>query len=177
MGIYYVSTMIREFKPTIFLDIDGCLATSKEYYMSREKFWVKNPIAERLKVPYPYNEKCVKIFNNILNEIGPQIILSSDWKHHWTLDEIDKIFIFNGIIQSPIDVTPNFNISHTDFAKNRAFEIETYIKKHHLTSYVIVDDLDMTQYFEPPHFIKTRETEGFKQCGLKQKILNAFASQ
>ena len=48
---------------TIFLDIDGVLATHKQYMMNRKKFQYKNPIAKELNIAYPFDTKCVKAFN------------------------------------------------------------------------------------------------------------------
>jgi len=60
----------------IFLDIDGVLSTIKEYDKPRKKFWSKYDIANNLKIPYPFNEGCVKIFNEILTEFECKIIIS-----------------------------------------------------------------------------------------------------
>lgn len=168
---------ISDFKPVMFLDIDGCLATRKEYATNQQKYWNKNTIANELKIPYPYNEKCVKIFNSILKETDAQIILSSDWKHHWSLSEMDKIFKLNKITKSPQDVTPDFNVSPNDLARNRAYEIQSYITKRRLWWYVVVDDLDLSPYFGIDKFVRTRELEGFKQCGVKDKIVKIIGKR
>jgi histidinol phosphatase-like enzyme len=54
-------------KKIIFLDIDGVLATNKEFFRNTSKFWENHPAMAELKVPYPWNEGCVKIFNDILD--------------------------------------------------------------------------------------------------------------
>ena len=89
----------------IFLDIDGVLATNKEFGMNRTKFQTKHPEAKELHIPYPFNPECVKIFNEILDETNAIIVLSSDWRLHWDLDGLDRIFKFNGVKKSPIALT------------------------------------------------------------------------
>jgi len=91
----------------IFLDIDGVLATHLQFMMNRTKFRKKYPEANTLRIPYPFDEGCVKIFNEIIEETGADIVLTSDWKLHWDLDEIDKIFKYNQVVKSPFTFTEN----------------------------------------------------------------------
>lgn len=155
---------------TIFLDIDGVLATHKEFMRIRHSFHKKYNNAKELNIPYPFNSGCVKILNEILDETNAQIILSSDWRNHWNLEELDKIFKFNGVIKSPIDVTGNHPVSFGNLEKNRINEIKKYYEKHDVGSYVIIDDLHMDIY-EIDRFVRTIDSEGLKQIGIKRKIL------
>jgi hypothetical protein len=157
---------------TIFLDIDGVLTTHIEMMQSQMKFWLKNPDAKEMRIPYHFSKKCVKILNEILQETECQIVLSSDWRHYWTLEELDKIFKWNKVIQSPVDVTGNYPISFSDITKNRANEIDLYIEEHNLTDFVILDDLPLSGYLKNNNFIICKDTEGLKQTNHKNKILN-----
>lgn len=164
-------------KPTLFLDLDGVIATHKEFMMSRQNFMVKHKEARDLGIPYPFNPRCVKILNEILEETGADIVLSSDWKKHWNLEELDKIFKFNGVIKSPIGVTKMGDIlSLRHLEKNRAYEIESYINDNKIEKYVIIDDLNIGSYMgsNANKFILTQDTMGLKQTGIKQKILNVL---
>lgn len=138
---------------------------------SREKFYQKYNEAKQLNIPYPFNKECVEILNSILTETDAQIVLSSDWKLHWDLEELSQIFKFNGVIKSPIDVTGKHSVSIGNLERNRINEIKMYMEKHDVGSYVIVDDLHMDIY-EIPRFIRTKGSEGLKQLGIKKKILN-----
>lgn len=159
-------------KPILFLDIDGVLATNKEYNKNRHKFWNKNPEFRELNVPYPYNVGCVKILNEILEETDADIVLSSDWKLHWNLGDLDKIFKLNGITKSPIDVTGDHPIALNHLEKNRFNEIKIYIQDKDIKNYVIVDDLRLDIYSD--RFVRTKDSEGLKQTGVKDKILKFF---
>jgi hypothetical protein len=156
---------------TIFLDIDGVMATHREFMRLRKKFHDKYDEAKRLHIPYPFNKGCVKILNDILTETDAQIVLSSDWKLHWNLEELDLIFKFNEVIKSPIAVTGSHPVSFGNLEKNRVNEIKKYMEKHDVGSYVIIDDLHMDIY-EIPRFVRTKDVEGLKQLGIKKKILN-----
>lgn len=159
----------------IFLDIDGVLATHKEFWICRPKYYKKFPVAEELKIPYPFNKGCVKILNEILTETKADIVLSSDWRTHWTLDELDKIFKFNNVISSPVNVTNREMVSLTNLEKNRAYQIGSFITEHKIDNWVAIDDLDMRSYMsitgdEDKMFV-TRDNEGLKQTNLKNKII------
>jgi len=163
-------------KPILFLDIDGVLATYKQYVMNKKKFQDKNPIAKELNISYPFDPKCVKIFNEILDETGADIVLSSDWKELFNLKELDKIFKFNGVNKSPIDVTISELASFGNQTMNRAFQIGEYVTRNNITNYVVIDDLNVGKYMvitnEENKFVLTNDFEGIKQLGIKNKIIN-----
>jgi hypothetical protein len=159
----------------LFLDIDGVLATHKQYMMNQKKFRDKNPIAKELRIPYPFDPKCVKVFNEILDATDADIVLSSDWKLHFSLEDIDKIFMFNGVNKSPIDTTVNEDASMSNQTMNRAFQIGEYVTRNNITNYVVIDDLNVGKYMvitnEEDKFFLTNDFEGIKKVGLKDKII------
>jgi hypothetical protein len=159
-------------KPIIFLDIDGVLCTFGEYNRNRRKFWDKYDLAGTLRLPYEFNPKCVKVFNEILDETDADIVLSSDWRTHYNLQELDNIFKFNKVVKSPMDVTEVHPTSMSFLERNRGGEITMYLEKHpDITTYVIVDDLNLTKFVPEGHFVLTTEREGIKQSNVKQKVL------
>jgi hypothetical protein len=163
-------------KATIFLDLDGVLATNKQYMMNRKKFQDKNPLAKDIRIPYPFDSKCVKVFNEILDATGADIVLSSDWREHFSLEDIDKIFKFNGVNKSPVDITISELASFGNQTMNRAFQIGEYAQRNNITNYVVIDDLNVGKYMvitnEEDKFFLTDDFEGIKKVGLKDKIIN-----
>jgi hypothetical protein len=159
----------------IFLDIDGVLATNKQYMMNRKKFQDKNDIAKELRIRYPFDPKCVKVFNEILDITGADIVLSSDWRVHFSLEDLDKIFKFNGVNKSPIDITTSEIASFGNLTMNRAFQIGEYATRNNITNYVVIDDLNVGKYMsitnEEDKFFLTENFEGIKKVGLKDKII------
>jgi hypothetical protein len=158
----------------IFLDIDGVLATTMQFY-SNPKKW--NPVYNR----YRFDEKCVKVFNQIIEKTNPIIILSSDWKEDFTLEKLNEIFAINGINCNIADKTPNFwNIKYFDHKTQleicRADEIKSYVVDHNITKFIAIDDLDLSPWFLD-NFIRTKvANEGIKQSGVKDKILKMLLS-
>lgn len=159
----------------IFLDIDGVLATDKEFMRNKEKFWKKHPAMAELKVPYPWNEEAVKVFNEILDETGAEIVLTSDWRLHWNLDELKGIFTWNGVKKHPIAVTGELFIGSGNLEMARSGEIDEYILEHNIENYVVIDDLNIGKYMkitkDDDKFFITKSGQGIKQTGLKDKII------
>ena len=166
----------------IFLDIDGIMTTSKEYWMNSKKFQNKNQWAKDLNVLYPFNKKCVEILNEIIESTKAEIVLTSDWKKFWTLKQMGVIFKENGIIKSPIDQTKIGFYHSTYDVKIRVAEIETYLNLHGMITsdhtpigtWIILDDLPLNWYLPEEiktRFLLTKDSEGLKQCGLKNKII------
>lgn len=159
----------------IFLDIDGVLATDKEFMTNRTKFRTKYPEMNELKVPYPWNKGAVEVFNEILDATDAEIVLSSDWKLHWNLDELKKIFEWNGVKKYPIAVTNNEYVSINNLEMNRAAEIGDYVRENDVINYVVIDDLNVGKYMgltgDDDKFFMTRSGEGIKKTGLKDRII------
>ena len=86
-------------QPTIFIDIDDVLVCSRQHF------------AKKLHPKYmtcPFDSKCVKVLNEIIEKTNPTIILSSDWKLNFKLAELNEIFKDNGVADVVFDYTPDF---------------------------------------------------------------------
>ena len=149
----------------IFLDIDGVMCTSSCYGRGKENKWDA----------YMFDHKAVAVLNFILQETGAEIILSSDWRHTYTLQEMREIFCHNNVIKGPIGFTPS---SKTYLGNNleggRSDEIEMWIKTHAWKGdikWVAIDDLNMSGRLHPNFVLCPREQEGIKRQGVKEQIL------
>ena len=175
----------------IFLDNDGVICLSSNWGgRFKKKGFDSNP-----KTPMDirmdnFDEKAVKVLNEIVELTGCEIVISSDWKKHGTLANIKEMYKTRGI-KEPLDLTPFF----TDLAVKQLLpkdfvlpyfdriEIERHIEILHwlnehpeVTHWVAVDDLDMgiQDGWGLTNFVhcKRPHNEGIKQSGLKEKILN-----
>ncbi|HOY32200.1 MAG TPA: HAD domain-containing protein [Bacteroidales bacterium] len=139
-------------KAYIFLDIDGVLAT-KECFNIDKSLWYD-------AWAYPFNENCVKVLNKILLKTEAEIILTSDWRRIFEIDEMDKIFIFNKVIKSPVNYTLDLN--------DRDKEIREYVTREKLSRFVIIDDSLLKGYKE--RLIRTDPEKGLQVEHLKRII-------
>jgi hypothetical protein len=158
---------VEKEKPIIFLDIDGVLATVTQYNLSTSsKSWLRNYDV------YPFDKKCVKVFNEILEKTDADIIISSDWRNYFSMDELCDIFTINGVIKTPVGSTPIYPTSMSNLCKNRSGEILEYVKENNITNWVAIDDIDLSHWLGDNFFRCKSEWEGIKQSGLKKRILN-----
>ena len=191
----------------IFLDHDGVICLSNNWG-GRSKKWAKyrsaNPDSSREKKDAPvfvrfddFDKKAIKILNEIIEETGCEIVVSSDWRLHANLEELGDYYISQGIIKRPIAFTDIFeNIFpkewnafrfRADLELERSMEINHWLDNHpEITHWVAVDDLNMSLEFLSKYFsdgesdknpglsnfvLTPRSSEGIKQSGIKEKII------
>jgi hypothetical protein len=184
---------------TIFLDNDGVICLSNNWG-GRSKKWVKyrskNPETSRYIDDAPvevrfddFDKKSIKVLNEILEETGAEIVVSSDWRCHANLEELGEYFLSQGILKKPIGVTKLLGqcdqpenypwLRKWDVEQSRSLEILQYLRDNpEITQWVAVDDLDMGKNGEEwkdwglDNFVLTpSRTEGIKQSGIKEKII------
>jgi len=147
--------------PIIFLDLDGPIVTDQMACQSNNNKWGATK----------FDKDNVMVLNKILKLSDAEIIISSDWRHHYYLEELKQIFEYFGVIKKPIGVTCNFSKQFTslDLEGARSAEIIEWLKTNGSNrKWVAIDDLLLTV----PNFIHIKRTkEGIKQTGLKDKIL------
>lgn len=160
---------------TLFLDLDGVIVVG----------WIKSKKHPHWDEHFmKFDAKAVKVLNYVLEQTGAEIVLSSDWKNHFTLKEIQEIFEYCGVIKTPIAFTPNSIYYQDGFLEGgRAYEIRKYIEEHELTQWAVIDDLNIMNsghddFFEG-RFVhcKRSATEGIKQSGLKEKLIKILNNE
>ena len=152
----------------IFLDIDGVLCTSSSYGKGVNNKWGT----------YMFDPKAVIVLNHILQETGAEIILSSDWRSHHTLQEMRDIFAHNFVFKSPIGFTPHSKkYSGIDLEGGRSEEIKMWLELHAWKDdikWVAIDDLNMEPWLGRNFVHCPSGNEGIKKTGIKDKILNVL---
>ena len=99
----------------IFLDNDGVICLSNNWG-GRKKKWAKyrsaNPDTSpnlkdaTVEVRFDdFDKKAIKVLNEILEETESEIVVSSDWRCHATLEELGEYFLSQGILKKPVGVT------------------------------------------------------------------------
>ena len=160
----------------IFLDNDGVICLDNNWG-GRSRKWKKylktnpeNHLLSMAPVEYRFDDfdkKAIKILNEILEETGAEIVVSSDWRLHATIEELGDYYEAQGIIKRPIDGTRTYVDIRKDmpegveiasqfydgpfpysraeeYEQARHLEILQYLKEHpEITQWVAIDDLDM----------------------------------
>lgn len=181
----------------IFLDHDGviCLSNNWGNRFKKQKDWGGRKLSmTTLEMPVEYrfdnfDEKAVNVLNEILEETGAEIVVSSDWKRWATVEEMGEYYESKGIIKKPIAFTDSILYDdYEDFPwhrkcvleQTRSLEIAQYLGLNTvITHWVAIDDLNMSLKIEGDkewglkNFVLTPiDNEGIKQTGIKDKILN-----
>jgi hypothetical protein len=197
----------------IFLDNDGVICLSNNWG-ERAKKWANfkrdNPDSDATFENKPiqcrfddFDDKAVKVLNEILEETGAEIVVSSDWRLHANLEELGDYYESQGIIKRPIAVTDQFKDVfpkewnafrfRAELELERSMEIGHWLENHpEVTHWVAVDDLNMSAEFLSKYFSKEesdknpgltnfvltpRSREGIKQSGVKEKILKFLTDE
>ena len=183
----------------IFLDHDGVICLSSEWggrFKKQNKWKGRKLSMTTLEMPIEYrfdnfNQKAIKTLNEILEETGAEIVVSSDWKRWANVEEMGEYYESKGIIKKPIALTTNLGQCNWynnmtwiwsprwDLEMTRVIEIKQFLHDHpEVTHWVAVDDLDMGKNGEDwkdwglDNFVLTPSSnEGIKQTGIKEKIL------
>jgi hypothetical protein len=204
--------MSSEGKKVIFLDHDGVICLSTEwggrYKKQRAHFTEENPRKGAEDGPVEvrfdnFNKKAISTLNQILEETGADIVVSSDWKRWANVEEMGDYYTQQGIIKRPIAFTKNLNectwhnekvfvwSPKYDLEQCRAIEIRQYlIDDPEVTHWVAIDDLNMGIEIKDgdwgmmkrdwglSNFVFTpKSIEGIKQSGIKEKIIHFLNKQ
>ena len=189
----------------IFLDHDGviCLSTEWGGRFKKQQKHGKKLSQSVLSLPVDcrfdnFNKKAILILNEIIQETGAEIVVSSDWKRWATCEEMGEYYEAKGILKKPIAFTPDLNECNWynagafvwapkwDLEQTRAIEIRQYLIDHpEVTHWVAIDDLNMGAPYTDEtwgemdrdwglkNFVLTpKSREGIKQSGIKEQILN-----
>ena len=97
----------------IFLDHDGVICLSTEWggrFKKQNKWGGRKLSMTTLEMPIEYrfdnfNEKAINVLNEILEETGAEIVVSSDWKRWADVKEMGEYYESKGIIKKPIAFT------------------------------------------------------------------------
>jgi len=185
-------------KAVLFLDNDGviCLANNwgsrvKKRKKDKVSLVLNDPDVEaKYRFDY-FDKKAIKVLNQVLEETGAEIVVSSDWRLYATLEELGEYYLSEGIIKKPIGVTKRYIgcdkpdefewVRATMYEQQRCIEVRQYLIDHpEITHWVCIDDLELgktnsygkTREWGLSNFVHTpRENEGIKQSGVKEKLL------
>lgn len=173
----------------IFLDHDGVVCLSQQWgsrSKKRKKWSQMHAVTTDGEIPVEYrldnfDPKAVTVLNRILEKTGAEIVVSSDWKLHATLEEMRDLYEKYGVMKPPIDFTPNLkdfdNFTYGLYqwkgwqARARIVEIRKYLEEHdEVKKWVAIDDLDMGREGLENFILCSRMSEGIKQSGIYEKI-------
>lgn len=185
----------------IFLDNDGviCLNNNWGSRFKKQKKWGGRKLSmSSLEIPVEYrfdtfDKVSVNRVNKLITLTDAEIVISSDWRLHGTLEELQHYYLCQRFIKAPIGLTPKFHYRdwindgfiqdpenfpwHRNLAleQHRCFEIKRWLRDNpKVEKWVAIDDLnlgtldgDQFRDWGLEHFVHTPLKEGIKQ---KRKV-------
>lgn len=156
----------------IFLDHDGVMCLETEWgsrFKNRATF-------------DKFNRGSVAVLNEIINITNVDIVVSSDWRIYCSLEEMQQFYFGQGIIKGPIGFTKIARRGEIDdfldrelikshsWEREREAEIQEWIMRNEIDSWVAVDDLELNQL---SNFVHTPDPKlGIQMNGVKEQIIN-----
>ena len=159
----------------MFLDHDGVICLSSEW---GSRFKNKEGLDSHFD---RFNAKALDVLNEIIAATDCDIVISSDWRHHCTVEQMQELYTIRGIIKTPVAFTGYVASSAIFLELARIEEIELFLSEHpSITNWCAVDDMDLGEKFDESgtklsglkNFVRTPSSrEGIKQTSKKEKII------
>ena len=157
----------------IFLDCDGVLNSNK--FFQEDGPLSQGGIHSLQFGASQLDPKGLALIDKLVNATGAKIVISSSWRHIFTLEEIISMFENRGFksAASVIDRTGN------SINDNRGDEVDEYlgldrereiVGGESTSSYVIIDDNDEFTSAQHEHFIHTNPETGITPADVARAI-------
>lgn len=132
----------------VFLDIDGVIKLD----WSSQK----------------WDKPCINVLNTLTKELNLKYVVTSTWRVKYSIEELQKIFIKQGIIGEIIDYTPIL-------CQDRGLEILEWFKTNPIHDWICLDDkiTDIKEYIDPDRIYECDFIKGLTDK-IGQKILKRF---
>ena len=133
----------------IFIDIDGPLAWGT---WNDGKVTISGGV-EDFTIPYPWVKEDCDALQKICEETNADLVVSSDWKKHFTFNQLKRIFWHYGITAGRlVDITTHQDLwnkmSRTSIDHERALEVAKWARDNKISNWIAIDDLDLYHNFK-----------------------------
>lgn len=136
-------------KKIIFIDVDGPLAWGT--WMDG-KVKINENTSEEFTIPYAWDKADCEALAEICDKTNASLVLSSDWKKHFTLKQMSNVFIEYGIYAPLIDITTHQSLwnkmSRPSLEWERAAQIVKWAKDNKISNWIAIDDLNLREQFK-----------------------------
>jgi len=132
----------------IFIDVDGPLA-----WQTWNDGRVSIEINTNFTIPYPWVQEDCDALKTILEETDSKLVLSSDWRTHFSFRQMKDIFQHYGINRNNLlDMTCQFSLwnkmSSTSLEHERSLQILKWVKDNRVSNWIAIDDLNLSGVFK-----------------------------
>lgn len=142
----------------IFLDMDGVLNGDEDF--------IPPGFNKQVSI-HPIGMKKVHLLRRIIEETGAKVVISSCWRHSWSIDQFNAVFsVFSYWLDGwIIGKTPSLGYGVT-----RGYEINAWIKTNNFTGKFVIldDDSDMEPYMD--YLVQTNGEIGLTEADAEKAI-------
>lgn len=132
----------------IFIDVDGPLS----YGTWNEGKVTMHDTYGEFKIPYPWVHEDCDALHKICEETNAELVVSSDWKMHFTFRQLQHIFRYYGINAPVIDITTHQSLwnkmSQPDREWMRAAQITKWVKDNKISNWISIDDMKLNEQYK-----------------------------
>ena len=132
----------------IFIDVDGPLAYGT---WDIGKVTIAGGNGD-FQIPYPWVKEDCEALQKICDETNAELVVSSDWKMHFSFLQLKQIFFHYGITARIIDITTHMDstqmgrwnkISKPSLEFERATQISKWAKDNKISNWISIDDMKL----------------------------------
>lgn len=132
----------------IFIDIDGPLS----YGTWEEGAVNMHGRTGDFKIPYPWVHEDCDALQKITDETNAELVISSDWKKHFSFSQLKHIFHYYGIYAPVIDITTHQSLwnkmSSPPIEWERASQIVKWVKDNKVSNWISIDDMKLNEQYK-----------------------------
>jgi hypothetical protein len=166
-------------KKIIFLDHDGVLCLPQNWGSRKQKqnTWAgKKPGMSFKDIPIAYrfddfDKEAVNILNEILEKTDAELVITSEWKNHASLEEFASFYKEQGVNKQPIAMT----VGDYEFAcspEQRQSEILNWVKQQkEVIQWVAIDGVISDRLKEAKFIPIDNDSLGIITPGIKDNVL------
>ena len=123
-----------------------------------------------------FDSDAVAVLNDIIQQTGAEIVISSDWKRETTLSGMCEFYQKQGIKKMPLAYT-DWMPGAATYHEQRAGEINAWLDQHpEITHWCAVDDLYMATWLTNFAWAKCVD-QGIKDPAVQDQIIQLLVTQ
>ena len=155
-------------KKICFLDCDGVLnsdATFDYYGGWGGHFSETDPATEQ---NVRWGQELVDNLKYIVEQTGASIVISSTWRHYFSVEKFKEMFKVYGWDKAPVIA----KTAELNYRSNtcRGLEINKYLSENKVDSYVILDDISQFLIEQQEAFVHTNMLDGLSFDDAKKAV-------
>ena len=132
----------------IFIDVDGPLAWGT-WGDGRVSL---NEGSHLFTIPYPWVEEDCQALQKICDETNAELVISSDWRRHFSFNQLKRIFKYYGIYAPIVDITTHQSLwnkmSGPSLEWERAAQITKWAKDNKISNWISIDDMKLNEQYK-----------------------------